>query len=412
MVFRSVLAAVLSCAALATHAALTVSTDFESGSARVLALNPETQELRISPAGDPARGMPNWWFLRVDHVDPGKPLLLEVVARVAEAPQEGAAESNIAPLNPGWTLPARAAISTNGLDWFQSSPGKRHGSQSLYQIETGATSLWIALAPPFPPRNATALIQDTARAHPFAKPFTLATSREGRPVVGLQISEGAKPSSQRPAVFVTARQHAWEVGGTWVAAGLIEWATGPDPEAQWLRRNAELLVVPLMDVDHVATGDGGKNAEPQDHNRDWSDAPHWPEVAAAQKRIRELAQQNRLAVFLDVHDPSPGATLQTFYVQHPPYVSDAIAAAQEQFLSLAKSEFGEIKRNDGTPSKPADLPVWKRISTPWVCEHGCTNTIAFTFETPWNIPRGTPAGYRDVGAKLGRATARYLAGSP
>ena len=48
------------------HAALNMSTDFESGSARVLELDAAAQRVRIAPAGDPKRGMPNWWYVRID----------------------------------------------------------------------------------------------------------------------------------------------------------------------------------------------------------------------------------------------------------------------------------------------------------------------------------------------------------
>ena len=55
-----------------------ISTNFENASVRVLALNAATQTVRITPAGDAARGWPNWWYLRVDNVDTGKPVTLEV----------------------------------------------------------------------------------------------------------------------------------------------------------------------------------------------------------------------------------------------------------------------------------------------------------------------------------------------
>src|SRR5947207_2595492 len=69
-------------------AAFRASADFESGSAQVLALDPETQTVRITPAGDPTRGMPNWWFIRLDDVDPLKPLTLEVVPKKATLPTD------------------------------------------------------------------------------------------------------------------------------------------------------------------------------------------------------------------------------------------------------------------------------------------------------------------------------------
>jgi hypothetical protein len=395
----------LSLGVLRLGAELSVSTDFSSGSARVLALDAATQTVRITPAGDPARGMPNWWYLRVDGIDPARPLVLEVVAREVTTPSDNEVPR---PLNPLWTLPKRAAVSTDGKIWAQTTPGEPGPRQATYRIPTPPATLWLAWGPPFTPEDAAAFAERTAQAHPSARAFTLARSREGRAVPGLHIREGDKPSAQRPVIWITGRQHAWECGGSWIGVGLAEWLVGDDEQAIWLRRNAEVFLVPLMDVDHVATGDGGKHALPQDHNRDWTDAPHWPEVAAAQKEILARAQEGRLAVYLDLHNPSPGATLQSFYVQYPPYVGAPAAAAQERFLTQARMEFGEIRLIDGKPSVPEHLPIWKRISVPWAILHGNPETVSLTVESPWNTPQSTPAGYRETGSKLGRALSRYL----
>ena len=390
----------------ADESTLRAMADFESGSARVLATDSATQTVRITPAGDAARGMPSWWYVRIDGIDVGKPLTLEVVARDATTPNDDGVQR---PLNPNWTLPTRAAVSMDGVTWTQTAPVERNGNVGAYRVATSSPTLSLAWGPPFTGTQAVEYVERTGREHPrTAQAFTLATSREGRSVSGLRIAEGERPTATRPAVWVIARQHAWECGGTWVGLGLSDWLLGSDESAVALRRAAEIFVVPVMDVDHVATGDGGKNALPQDHNRDWSEAPHWPEVAAAQKRILEVTKEKRLAVFLDLHNPSPGATVQTFYVQKPPYVSEASAAAQQRFLDGARSLFGEIRLNDGNPSVPAHLHIWERISTPWVLCRGHASTVSLTVETPWNIPEGTPEGYREVGRKLGLALARFL----
>lgn len=398
-------AILLSVSFVAAGATLRVSSDFESGSARVLTLDEAAQTITITPAGELARGMPNWWYLRVDGVDPARPLTLQVVARDVTTPGDNGVSRR---LNPLWTFPTRAAISADGKTWTQTEPGRQSGNQFTYQVQTASTTVWLAWGPPFTPQDAAAFTERMAHAHGFAHAFTLTQSREGRSVPGLRISEGDLPAARRPAIWITGRQHAWECGGSWVGVGLAEWLAGDDEAAAWLRRNAEVFLVPLMDVDHVASGDGGKHALPQDHNRDWSATPHWPEVAAVQQQILARASEGRLAIFLDSHNPSPGATQQTFYVQYPPYVSESAAAAQERFLARVRTEFGEIRLLDGKPSVPAHLPIWERISAPWVVQHGNPQTVSLTVETPWNIPQGTPAGYREVGRKLGLALTGYL----
>lgn len=68
-----------------------------------------------------------------------------------------------------------------------------------------------------------------------------------------------------------------------------------------------------MDVDNVARGAGGKEAEPRDHNRDWDPLPVHPEVAAAQRRIGELVAAGRLRVYLDLHNPGPDDRVHFFF---------------------------------------------------------------------------------------------------
>jgi hypothetical protein len=63
------LAAVL-CAPL--YAGLSVKTDFEGGSATVDAIDETKREIHLRPGGDPARGWPCWWFVRIDGIGKGE----------------------------------------------------------------------------------------------------------------------------------------------------------------------------------------------------------------------------------------------------------------------------------------------------------------------------------------------------
>lgn len=388
---------------------LRVTTDFESGSARVVNLDEATQTIRILPAGDPKRGMPTWWNLRINNIDSKKPVFLEVLSTDELIPQ--GPSQHLRKISPDWTWPDHAAYSTDGKTWKHSSPGIREGGYIRYRIESESSTLSIAWGPPFTPADAAGFIQLLTQKHSFIKTFTLAQSREGRNVLALKISEGSKPDQQRPAIWVQARQHAWEIGGSWVAVGLAEWLAGEDKQAVWLRQYSDIYIIPLMDVDHVATGDGGKNALPHDHNRDWESTPHWPEVAAAQKYILRLAEEGRMNIFLDLHNPASGNKVQTMYVLDKTYMGSEAFPRQQRFVELMIDEFGELKQHRNG-AKPAVKTFEERVSEVWVLENANPNTIGFCIETPWNSPKSTTEGYRAVGKRLGQVIGKLLSQSP
>lgn len=386
---------------------LKVSTDFESGSAKVLSLNQETQTIRITPAGDPKRGMPNWWYLRIDGVEMNKPLTLEVAA-IEEPIPMGPLGRKIAKLSPSWTWPAQAAFSTDGKTWKHTTEGKKTGQLMVYTVESATGSVWIAWGPPFTASDAGQLLQQVSKTYSYTQFFTLSKSREGRNIPALKIAEGKKALSQRPAIWVQARQHAWEVGGSWVAVGLINWLVSDDPRAIWLRQNAEIYVVPVMDADHVATGDGGKHAFPQDHNRDWTKTPHWPEVEAAQNYIRALTKENRMNIFLDLHNPAASDKQQTMYVLDKSYMNKDAFPRYQRFVELMIEKFGEIKQHVDNNPKPPVLTPEEFVSEVWVLENANSNTIGFCIETPWNLPKGTIDGYATVGQNIGQVIHKLL----
>jgi hypothetical protein len=384
---------------------LKITTDFESGSARVLWIERQSQTVRIIPAGDPARGMPNWWYFRIDGIDTTKPLLVEVEAREDLIPDELTGKGK--KTSPAFTWPSRAAISTNQKKWNQTTEGSKVNNRMVYHVQSPAKTLWLAWGPPFTPTDAMSFVTGIAHKYGFARSFILAQSREGRTVPALQIAEGNKESAERPAIWISARHHAWECGGSWVGIGFTDWLVSNDQQAGWLRKNAEIFVVPVLDVDHVATGDGGKHAQPQDHNLDWSDQPHWHEVAATQKRILALAKEGRMNIFLDLHNPAPGNKQQTAYVIEKAYMPEKADSRKLRFVELMIEEFGSLKQNPAGP--PAENPaLFHRVSVPWVLEHSNANTIAFCIETPWNTPASHPEGYGLVGRKLGSAIVKLL----
>lgn len=383
---------------------LIVTSDFENGSAVVDGIDQASGAIRIHPAGDPARGWPCWWSFKVGGIEPGRKLTIEI----DRVPPPNT-------LSPVWSQPSHATYSVDdGRTWRQTEKAEKADGRARYTATIDADHAWFAWGPVFDVGDAHELVERLAAKHPFATEFELSKTRAGRAVPGLVVRDGDTTDAERYGLWIQARQHAWESGGSWVGRGFIEWLTSDDPRAGALRRKSLVYFVPVMDVDSVATGNGGKNQKPQDHNRDWSAAPRYPEVAAAQRRIAELDAAGRLDLFVDLHNPGPDDGRPFFFVAPDDTLSDVGRRNLARFVAAAKAEItGPLPMSPNTrPSGAGYSPQWREISKNWVTANTRSHVVAVTLETTWNSSASTAEGYATVGRQLGLAIERYLVESP
>lgn len=375
----------------AQETALRVRSDFPGGSAKVEGIDEAARTIRVLPGGDRERGWVCWWYFKVEGARPGETLTIDVGGGV-------------------WATPDRAAFSADGKEWTQTRPGERSKQRIVYRQEVKGTEAWFAWGPPYVLADARAAVERAARL-PFAKPFELTRSRDGRAVPAVRVTESAAPG--RFGIWVQARQHAWESGGSWVCQGFLDWLVSDDPRAEALRKRAEIAIVPIMDADNAERGCGGKEGKPQDHNRDWSDDPHWPEVRAAQAEISRMSAEGRFDLFIDLHNPGAGAREPFFYVSPKDMLSERAQANLQAFLASARADVtGALPFKGKTEeSGPKYDKNWERISKNWVTRKTMGHVVAVTLETAWNTPASTAAGYREVGKGLGLAVERYFRGA-
>jgi len=238
----------------------------------------------------------------------------------------------------------------------------------------------------------------------------LAHTRGDRPVPGVRISQPGATDGPRYTVWIQARQHAWESGSSWVARGFAEWLVSNDPAAESLREKADIVIIPIMDVDSVETGQGGKEQLPHDQDEDWVGAPYFPEVAAGMKSLTALAKADRLDLFLDLHNPGYSARDMDFYLPPVPLLFPERVANDGNFFKIVQEQMtGSIKFNGriGPNSQTYD-PAVNNVVDGWVGAQSRPHVVSLTMEIPWNISASTQDGYLKVGEQLGRSINLYL----
>lgn len=380
-----------------SRAPLVCTSDFEGGSGVVESIDQDARAVRLRPTDHADRGWTCWWYVKVTGIEPGETVTIDLGGGLAD-----------------WGKPDRAAYSTDGRAWRRTAPGARGPQRIVYRQKIDAPAAFFAWGPPFVPGDAQRLVEAAAKQCGWAEGFELCRSREGRPVHALRVSQPGADGAPRYGVWIQARQHAWESGSSWVARGLVEWLVSGDARAETLRKKATVTVVPVMDVDNVFRGAGGKNQKPHDHNRDWSDDPHWPEVRAAIAAIREMDGRERFDLFLDLHNPGRNDRQPFFFVAPDNLLSGPGRRNQARFLDAAREEIaGPMKLAEKTRVLgPGYDPAWQRISKCWVAANARPHVAALCLETPWDTPHSTAEGYMAVGRQLGLAVERYLREDP
>lgn len=369
-----------------------IDTSFPGGNAVVDRLDPQERVVSIQPKRYEGRGWDCWWSFKLRGLKPGDTFQLRVQGSSAYA------------------KPTRAAISSDGgKTWKQTPAGQPNADKAMtYTIKAPAEEVWLAWGPPFQLADAQASLARAESLNVGGKVFELCKSKEGRPVPAIRWDPPVKAEHKRKGIWIEARQHAWEAGSSWVGQGFLEFLCSEDEDARWLRQHCRIVYVPIMDVDNVELGAGGKNQTPFDHNRDWNDTPIYPAVAAAQAAIRAMEQAGEFHLFIDLHNPSAGDRVPFFNEPPQELMPPRRQANHERFLKSAVAIMGREPIGLLPQAKPTGAnydKLWEKISKNWVARNTSDHVMTFTLETSWDTPHSTTEGYRSFGKALGRTIA-------
>lgn len=187
------------------------------------------------------------------------------------------------------------AVSTDrgrSYSYAAESGATRHSF--TYTFPSGAREVWFYECHPYMPQRWESFVRRHRRDGIMSD--ILCQSRKGRDVPVCRFGRTDGQAEYR--VVLSARHHCSETMADYVIEGAAESFMAADGLGEWLRAHMELIVVPFVDMDGAVEGDQGKNREPHDHNRDYTEFLY-PETAA----LASLMKQEKPQIFIDVHCP-------------------------------------------------------------------------------------------------------------
>ena len=111
--------------------------------------------------------------------------------------------------------------------------------------------------------------------------------------------------SKRKVIILSARIHPGETNSSWMIQGVIDFVLSDDREAQFLRNNFIIKIVPMINPDGVIIGNYRCNLNGYDLNRKWKvnekEAKPVIEVWQVKNMIQESVESKSIAFFCDFH---------------------------------------------------------------------------------------------------------------
>jgi hypothetical protein len=274
---------------------LTLSTEIPYGNAALVTIDRTESMNRVYFAADPHGGLERLWFcfrLNNDSSDlPKTKLVLKHFETMLGGNRNPETASVITPVirykDKTWE---RMAFATPEL-----TPDGR--MELSWIIDTPKDYADIAICYPYGFPEVDKLITDSDG---YWQKDEIGISQEGNPII--RLSNSCRVSDKTPGLYLLARQHAGEVGGSWVLDGFLRYLAE-------IKSNILVWCTPLANIDGVLNGDYGKNPFPHDLNRAWS------ATATMRHEVKVLMQDQlhwqtrcQAAQVMDFHCPAIAET--------------------------------------------------------------------------------------------------------
>ena len=284
------------------NADISFSTDFESGSATNLHVQPDgVVAFSISP--DPGGNEYLWFNFKVIGAGDRRPEFL--IENALGAHQTGER----------WNI-TRPVFSSDGIHWTRAADVSYAREFSLknplgamryrFWAPFASDTIQVAYCYPYPLSILESFL-DSLRGNPKCTVGKIGFSEDGRQIPQLLIAASADGGANKERIWIICREHSGETPASYVCEGFIK-ALLEHPAGRRLLDQFDFSIVPMLNVDGVTRGYYYRNAKGVNLARDWESFAS-AEVKSLRSALEADAERGRLRLVVNLHssnDPTKG----------------------------------------------------------------------------------------------------------
>ncbi|MEZ4293851.1 MAG: M14-type cytosolic carboxypeptidase [Polyangiaceae bacterium] len=271
--------------------------------------------------------------------------------------------------------------SYDGETWFR-VPTRYDDGALRFRLTPSRRAVTFAYFAPYSHARLRRLIRRTERSD-RARVTVLGETVQGRPIPSITFG---RDSAAAARIWIIARQHPGETMASWCAEGIVDRLLDPDdPITSALLEDAQLTVVPWVNIDGGVLGNHRTNAAGFDLNRAWQspDLESTPEVFAVRSAILSAG----VDLFLDLHGDESIPLIFAACCEGNPGYTPRLHALETSFLeTLALAAPGFSADEGYVPDDPGEADL--TLAANWIGER--FDCLSLTLEMPFKDAEAAP----------------------
>ena len=239
-------------------------------------------------------------------------------------------------------------LSQDGLDWTL-MPNENlsyigDSTNAIIKISLGVDTTWISAQELMDSKQVGTWSNDFAQSDANAHLDTIGNSRQGRPLLFLDLYEGEK--NDKETIVLLSRQHPPEVTGFMALQSFMREILD-NPKSTEFLSTYRVMIYPLLNPDGVDQGHWRHNLGGVDLNRDWA-YYHQPETRQVANHIVTETKNysNEVILGLDFHSTDR----DVYYTLSKDEITTSIPEFTHQWFSGIENTLGNGYKVNNSPS--------------------------------------------------------------